>query len=113
MSRYRYGAYRDGPDPLSPPYDVRDALDAMGDAVLEGTRPDEALRDLLRRGLPGEGGRRGLDDLLRQVRERRRALRDRGQAGRHAGAGAGAARHRDRAGAGRAVPRPGRRRAAA
>ncbi|MDL4772291.1 hypothetical protein [Actinomadura xylanilytica] len=79
MSRYRYGAYRDGPDPLSPPYDVRDALDAMGDAVLEGTRPDEALRDLLRRGLPGEGGRRGLDDLLRQVRERRRALRDRGR----------------------------------
>ncbi|MFC5751969.1 vWA domain-containing protein [Actinomadura rugatobispora] len=79
MSRYRYGAYEDGPDPLAPPYDVRDALDAMGDSVLEGTRPDEALRDLLRRGLPNAEGRRGLDDLLRQVRERRRALRDRGR----------------------------------
>ncbi|TDE27344.1 hypothetical protein [Actinomadura sp. 6K520] len=83
MSRYRYGAYEDGPDPLAPPYDVRDALDAMGDSVLDGTRPDEALRDLLRRGLADAQGRlpnvRGLDDMLRQVRERRRALRDRGR----------------------------------
>ena len=79
MTRYRYGAYEDGPDPLAPPYDVRDALDAIGDSVLEGTRPEEALRDLLRRGLPGAQGRRGLDDLLRQVRERRRALRERGR----------------------------------
>ncbi|MER7547321.1 hypothetical protein ABTW95_30365 [Spirillospora sp. NPDC127506] len=79
MSRYRYGAYEDGPDPLAPPYDVRDALDAMGDAVLDGTRPDDALRELLRRGLPGAQHRRGLDDMLRQVRERRRALRDRGR----------------------------------
>jgi len=79
MSRYRYGAYEEGPDPLAPPYDVRDALDAMGDSVLEGTRPEEALRELLRRGLPGAEGRRGLDDLLRQVRERRRRLRERGR----------------------------------
>lgn len=84
MSRYRYGAYEDGPDPLAPPYDVRAALDAMGDSVLDGTRPDEALRDLLRRGLPDAQGRlpnsgRGLDDMLRRVRERRRALRDRGR----------------------------------
>ncbi|SNR50318.1 hypothetical protein [Actinomadura mexicana] len=79
MSRYRYGAYEDGPDPLAPPYDVRDALDAVGDSVLDGARPDDALRELLRRGLPGAEGRRGLDDMLRQVRERRRALRDRGR----------------------------------
>ncbi|MEV4001967.1 hypothetical protein [Actinomadura sp. NPDC049753] len=79
MSRYRYGAYEDGPDPLAPPYDVRDALDAVGDSVLDGARPDDALRELLRRGLPGAQGRRGLDDMLRQVRERRRALRDRGR----------------------------------
>ncbi|MFA1545173.1 VWA domain-containing protein [Actinomadura chokoriensis] len=79
MSRYRYGAYEDGPDPLAPPYDVRDALDAVGDSVLDGARPDDALRELLRRGLPGARDRRGLDDMLRQVRERRRALRDRGR----------------------------------
>jgi uncharacterized protein with von Willebrand factor type A (vWA) domain len=82
MNSYRYGPYDGGPDPLAPPYDVRAALDAMGDSVLDGGRPGEALRELLRRGLPGQPGaprRRGLDDLLRQVRERRAALRDRGR----------------------------------
>ncbi|HEY7484420.1 MAG TPA: hypothetical protein VH912_08135 [Streptosporangiaceae bacterium] len=82
MSRYRYGAYHEGPDPLAPPYDVRAALDSMSDSILEGTSPAEALRDLLRRGLnPHHGSprRRGLDDLLRQVRERRRDLRGQGR----------------------------------
>ncbi|GAA2080935.1 hypothetical protein [Actinomadura alba] len=79
MSRYRYGAYHDGPDPLAPPYDVRSALDAMGDSVLEGTDPAEALRELLRRGLPDSPRGRGLDDLLRQVRNRRRDLRGQGR----------------------------------
>ncbi|GLW26354.1 hypothetical protein DI270_028625 [Microbispora triticiradicis] len=73
---YAYGEYHDGPDPLAPPYDVRAALDEMGDAVLSGSTPLDALRDLLRRGLPGAPGRRGLEDLLRQVRRRRRELRD-------------------------------------
>ena len=73
---YRYGQYRDGPDPLEPPYDVRGAVDALGDSVLDGADPGSALRDLLRRGLSDH---RGLDDLLRRVRERRREIRDRGR----------------------------------
>ncbi|GII29821.1 vWA domain-containing protein [Planotetraspora mira] len=73
---YRYGEYHDGPDPLAPPYDVRGALDEMGDAILSGSTPLDALRDLLKRGLPGPSDRRGLDDLLRQVRQRRRELRE-------------------------------------
>ncbi|HXA60440.1 MAG TPA: hypothetical protein VNW94_14880 [Streptosporangiaceae bacterium] len=77
--RYRYGPYHEGPDPLAAPYDVRSALDAMGDAVLEGGNPADALRDLLRRGMPGAPDRRGLDDLLRQVRDRRRDLRGQGR----------------------------------
>ncbi|MGW4425399.1 vWA domain-containing protein [Streptosporangium sp. NPDC004631] len=76
---YRYGEYRDGPDPLAPPYDVRSALDQMGDAVLTGANPGHALRDLLKQGLPGAQDRRGLDDLLREVRRRRRELRERGR----------------------------------
>ncbi|MEU6740628.1 vWA domain-containing protein [Streptosporangium sandarakinum] len=76
---YRYGEYRDGPDPLAPPYDVRSALDQMGDSVLSGSNPAHALRDLLRQGLPGARDRRGLDDLLREVRRRRRELRERGR----------------------------------
>jgi uncharacterized protein with von Willebrand factor type A (vWA) domain len=82
MSRYRYGAYHEGPDPLAPPYDVRAALDSMGDSILDGTSPGDSLRELLRRGLHphhGAPGRRGLDDLLRQVRERRRELRGQGR----------------------------------
>jgi uncharacterized protein with von Willebrand factor type A (vWA) domain len=76
VSGYRYGQYSGGPDPLEPPYDVRGAVDAMGESVLDGTDPASALRDLLRRGLPGH---RGLDDLLRTVRERQREIRSRGR----------------------------------
>ncbi|MFI7636616.1 VWA domain-containing protein [Nonomuraea sp. NPDC049400] len=76
---FRYGEYHDGPDPLAPPYDVRAALDEMGDAILSGSTPVHALRDLLKRGLPGTQDRRGLDDMLREVRRRRRDLRERGR----------------------------------
>lgn len=76
MTDYRYGEYDGGPDPLAPPFDVRGALDDMGDEVLAGGTPSDALRDLLRRGWED---RRGLDDLLRQVRERQRELRNRGR----------------------------------
>jgi uncharacterized protein with von Willebrand factor type A (vWA) domain len=72
-NRFRYGAWRDGPDPLAPPYDVRAAVDEVGERVLGGDSLRDALRDLLRRG-PREG--RGLDDLeARARRMRREALR--------------------------------------
>ncbi len=76
MTRYQYGPYHDGPDPLEPPYDVLGAVDALGESVLDGADPASALRDLLRRGLSGH---RGLDDLLRRVRERQREIRSRGR----------------------------------
>ncbi|MGH2930444.1 MAG: hypothetical protein ACRDL8_19735 [Solirubrobacteraceae bacterium] len=76
MANYRYGAYDDGPDPLAPPYDVREALDDMGERILAGDNPRDALRDLLRRGWQD---RRGLDDLMRRVRERQRELRNSGR----------------------------------
>jgi uncharacterized protein with von Willebrand factor type A (vWA) domain len=76
MANYRYGEYDGGPDPLAAPYDVRGALDDMGDSILGGGTPGDALRELLRRGWQG---RRGLDDLLRRVREQSRELRGRGR----------------------------------
>jgi uncharacterized protein with von Willebrand factor type A (vWA) domain len=76
MANYRYGPYDGGPDPLASPYDVREALDEMGDSILGGGSPLDALRDLLRRGW---GDRRGLDDLLRRVRDRQRDLRRSGR----------------------------------
>ncbi len=76
MTGYRYGPYTGGPDPLASPYDARRALDEMGDSVLAGADPATALRDLLRRGLQGH---RGLDDMLRRVREQREQIRRRGR----------------------------------
>ena len=76
---YRYGSWHEGPDPLAPPYDVRRALDRIGDDVLAGATPRDALRRLLRRGT-GDGPR-GLDEMLRKIREQRRELRDQGRLG--------------------------------
>jgi uncharacterized protein with von Willebrand factor type A (vWA) domain len=72
-NRFRYGAWRDGPDPLAPPYDVRAAVDEVGERVLEGESLRDVLRDLVRRG-PQTG--RGLDELRDRARRmRREALR--------------------------------------
>ena len=56
MTRNRYGAWHGGPDPLAPPYDVRAAVDEVGEEVLDGGSLREALRDLLRRGPTGAAG---------------------------------------------------------
>lgn len=76
---YRYGAWHDGPDPLAPPYDVRAALDRLGDDVLRGATPGDALRRLLRQGQNPKDRMRGLDGMLRRVRQQRRTLRERGR----------------------------------
>jgi uncharacterized protein with von Willebrand factor type A (vWA) domain len=73
---YRYGAWRGGRDPLEPPFDLARALDRLGERVLAGDRAADALRGLLRDGMPGT---RGLRDLLRQARDQRRELRRRGR----------------------------------
>lgn len=67
----RYGRYVDGPDPLAPPVDLSEALDAIGEDVMAGYSPERAVREFLRR-----GGRQttGLDDLARRVAARRRDL---------------------------------------
>ena len=72
---YRYGAWHGGPDPLEAPFDVRAAVDEIGNDMLEGRSIREALRDLLRR---GTDGRRGLAELRRDIERRRRNLRRRG-----------------------------------
>jgi uncharacterized protein with von Willebrand factor type A (vWA) domain len=74
--RYRYGPWHGGPDPLAPPYDVAEAMDRIGDDVLAGSTPSEALQRFLRR---GADGLRGLDDLRRRLRRRREQLRRSGR----------------------------------
>jgi uncharacterized protein with von Willebrand factor type A (vWA) domain len=66
--RYSYGPYHDGPDPLAPPLDLREALDQIGRDVMEGSSPRTALEELLRRGMRDT---RGLDELTRQLWQRR------------------------------------------
>src|SRR3954447_6805284 len=84
--RYRYGPWQGGPDPLAPPYDVRQALDALGEEGLAGSGPREALREMLRRGLPDEAqgsgrnlNRQGLDDLRARAMRMRREVARRGR----------------------------------
>ena len=67
----RYGRYAGGPDPLAPPVDLSEALDAIGNDVMAGYSPERALREYLRR---GASGREGLDDLARRVNAKRREL---------------------------------------
>ncbi len=74
--RSRYTAYDGGPDPLAPPVDIAEALDAIGEDVMAGYSPERALREFLRRGGQQQ---RGLDDLARRIAEKRRELTQRHQ----------------------------------
>src|SRR3954469_23648923 len=74
----RYGPWRGGPDPLAPPYDVRAAVDQIGADVLSAGNLRDSLRDLMRRGLDGQGG---LDKLAERLRKLRAQARRRGDLG--------------------------------
>lgn len=69
-NRTRFKRY-DGGDPLAPPVDLAEALDAIGEDVMAGYSPERAMREFLRRGGRDQSG---LDDLARRVAERRREL---------------------------------------
>ena len=79
-ARHRYAAYDGGPDPLAPPVDLAEALDAIGQDVMAGYSPERAMREFLRR---GNQDRTGLDDLARRVAEKRRELTAQAQPRRH------------------------------
>jgi uncharacterized protein with von Willebrand factor type A (vWA) domain len=67
-SRYSYGPWEGGPDPLAAPADLSAALDQIGRDVMDGASPQAAMRELLRRGMPGT---RGMDELARRLWQRR------------------------------------------
>ncbi|ONI76739.1 hypothetical protein BWI15_05460 [Kribbella sp. ALI-6-A] len=71
---WSYGPWHEGPDPLAPPVDLRDALDELGRDVMAGSSPRSALEELLRRGTRNT---QGLDDLTRRLWERRREIQSR------------------------------------
>ena len=88
-NRSRYGRYTGGPDPLAPPVDLAEALDAIGEDVMAGYSPRRALREFLRR---GGRNRDGLDDLAGRVQQRRSELLA-GTTSTAPSGGPGAARH--------------------
>jgi len=65
-----YGRYAGG-DPLAPPVDLSEALEAIGEDVMAGYSPERSMREFLRRGGRDQAG---LDDLARRVAEKRREL---------------------------------------
>src|ERR1700751_507025 len=67
----RYSSYTGGPDPLAPPVDLREALEQIGQDVMEGTSPRRALSELLRRGTKNMTG---ADRLAAEANRRRREL---------------------------------------
>lgn len=66
-----YGRYAGGPDPLAPPVDLAEALDAIGEDVMAGYSPERAMREFLRRGGMDQ---KGLDDLANRVAQKRQEL---------------------------------------
>ena len=74
----RYHRYTGGPDPLAPPVDLAEALDAVSESVMAGYSADRALREFLRH---GPQGRQGLDDLAAQAMRRRQDLLQRSNLG--------------------------------
>lgn len=66
----RYTRYAGG-DPLAPPVDLAEALEAIGQDVMSGTSPERAMREFLRR---GGRNRAGLDDLAARVARKRQEL---------------------------------------
>ncbi len=73
MTRRHVSRFRryEGGDPLAPPVDLAEALDAIGEDVMAGYSPERAMREFLRRGGRDQAG---LDELARKVAERRRDL---------------------------------------
>ncbi len=63
-----YGKYDGGPDPLAPPVDLAEALDAIGEDVMAGYSPEYAMREFLRR---GGSDHAGLDELASRVAQKR------------------------------------------
>ena len=83
----RYGRYDGGPDPLAPPVDLAEALDAIGEDVMAGYSPERAMQRVPapRRPEPATGS----TTWPAGSRERRRDLLQPAQARRHPAARSG------------------------
>lgn len=70
-----YGRFHGGPDPLAQRADAGAGVDEIGKRILAGESLRDALRDVLR---SGSQDRKGLAEMARKLRERRKQLRESG-----------------------------------
>lgn len=75
--RFRYARWDGTQDPIGEDLDVHALVDQLSDELLGGADPDEAMADLLRRGMPGRFD--GIQSLLDRIRERRRRAQSEGR----------------------------------
>ena len=76
MSRFTYGSFHDGPDPLSAPTDSGGGVDEIGRRLLDGQSLNDAFRDMFRDGLKD---RSGLREMFRKAQQRRKELEKSGR----------------------------------
>ena len=69
--RARYSRWDSSQDPLGADFGVAELLDEMNEDLLTGFGANWSLENIRRKGVPGRA--RGLDDLRRQLAERRRS----------------------------------------
>ena len=79
MRGYRYARWDGSQEPIGSDVTVESLIDELSEDILSGLDPQQALRQLMRRGMDGSfGGINSLLDRLRRAREQERA---RGQLG--------------------------------
>ena len=76
MSRFQYGSFHDGPDPLAAPVDAGGGVDEIGRRLLDGQSLTDAFRNMFRDGL---NNRDGLRDMFRKAQQRRKELEKSGR----------------------------------
>jgi uncharacterized protein with von Willebrand factor type A (vWA) domain len=79
MPTYRYARWDGTQEPIGDDLSVEALIDELSEDLLSGYDPQQALRSLLRRGLPGRAG--GIQSLLERIRRARERERARGQLG--------------------------------
>src|SRR2546422_8997073 len=79
MPGYRYRRWDGTQTPIGDDVTVESLIDELSEDILSGLDPQQAIRQLMRRGMSGRFG--GLNNLLERLRKARRRERERGQLG--------------------------------
>ena len=77
MSRYRYARWDGSQTPIGDDVSIESLIDELSEDILSGLDPQQAIRQLMRRGVHGRFG--GINNLLERLRKARQRERQRGQ----------------------------------